>query len=197
MVKAAKERRCPWCTSDPLYIEYHDREWGIPVSNEQALFERLVLEGMQAGLSGLTVLKKRHHMRERFYDFDPQRLVEAGDLDLPGWLDDAGLIRHRGKLESMINNARRVIELDGQFAGLLWSFVDGAPRQNRFRSVREVPSKTLESKAMARRLKQEGFRFVGPTTCYALMQSAGLVNDHLVSCDAFESCRETGSRWTL
>lgn len=197
MVKSAAERRCPWCTADPLYMEYHDQEWGVPVADEQALFERLVLEGMQAGLSWLTVLKKREHMRSRFFGFDPARLARAKEADFDGWLGDAGLIRHRGKLEAMVNNARRVVDLDGAFSELLWSAVDGVPRQNRFRSLSKVPSETAESKALAKRLKAAGFGFVGPTTCYAFMQSAGLVNDHLISCAAHERCRSLGDGWTV
>ena len=201
MVKAVKPNsnpgRCPWCTSDPLYIEYHDEEWGIPEQNEQALFERLVLEGMQAGLSWLTILKKRAHMREQFFGFDPYRLAEADEPEITAWLSDAGIIRHRGKLEAMINNARVLAELDGAFSGLLWSFVDGRPQQNEQQSMASVPSETDVSKAMAKCLKKEGFRFVGPTICYAFMQSAGLVNDHLIGCDAFDRCGRIGASWTL
>jgi len=201
MVKAGKQNlaplRCPWCTSDPLYIEYHDQEWGVPENNEQALFERLVLEGMQAGLSWLTILKKRAHMRSRFLDFDPHRLAETGEREVVEWLGDAGIIRHRGKLEAMINNARCVVELDGGFTDLLWSFVDGRPQQNRHRASATVPSETEVSVAMAKCLKKTGFRFVGPTTCYAFMQSAGLVNDHLITCEAFDRCGKIAPSWTL
>jgi DNA-3-methyladenine glycosylase I len=195
MVKTTSKERCPWCTSDPLYIAYHDQEWGIPEQGEQALFERLVLEGMQAGLSWFTILKKRARMRERFFGFDPQRLAASGERELVSWLQDPGLIRHRGKLEAMVGNARRVVELQGGFAELLWSFVEGAPQQNGFRSMNEVPSETQASRSMARELKKQGFRFVGPTTCYAFMQSAGLVNDHLVTCDAHDACRDLGTAW--
>jgi DNA-3-methyladenine glycosylase I len=197
MVKSAIEQRCPWCTADPLYIEYHDHEWGIPVADERALFERLVLEGMQAGLSWLTVLRKRERMQACFFEFDPQRLAQAGERDLQRWLTDAGLIRHRGKLEAMVENARRVVAMDGGFAEVLWSAVGGRPRQNRYRSLAQVPSQTDESRALAKQLKQLGFRFVGPTTCYAFMQSAGLVNDHLISCTAHARCRVLGTDWTL
>lgn len=196
MVKAPLER-CPWCTSDPLYIDYHDTEWGVPEGDEQALFERLVLEGMQAGLSWLTVLKKRARMRERFFDFEPERLARATGVDVESWLEDAGLIRHRGKLEAMVNNARRVVELDGDFVELLWSFVEGVPRQNGFTSLRTVPAETVESKDMAKCLKKGGFSFVGPTTCYAFMQSAGMVNDHLTSCEGFQRCGTIGAAWKL
>lgn len=189
MVKA---RRCGWCGDDPLYVAYHDFEWGVPETNPGALFERLVLEGMQAGLSWYTILKKRETMKERFFAFDPRRLARAGEAEVRAWLDDPGIIRHRGKLEAMISNARACLELD-DFAGLVWSVVDGAPRINRWRQLRSVPSETLESRQLAGILKSSGFRFVGPTTCYAFMQSAGLVNDHLVTCPAHERCSQA---WT-
>ncbi len=196
MVKEAIQR-CSWCTTDALYIEYHDQEWGVPVSDELALFERLILEGMQAGLSWLTVLKKREHMRRCFFGFDPVALAGAGDADVDRWLEDAGLIRHRGKIAAMIGNARLVAELDGGFASLLWSFVDGKPQQNGFAESGQVPSETPTSVAMAKHLKKQGYRFVGPTTCYAFMQSAGLVNDHVTTCDCYLPCAELGSSWTL
>jgi DNA-3-methyladenine glycosylase I len=186
MVKA---RRCGWCGDDPLYVAYHDREWGVPERDPNALFERLVLEGMQAGLSWYTILKKRENMRERFFAFEPARLAAAGEPDVAGWLTDPGIIRHRGKLEAMISNARAYLQLE-DFSGLLWSVVDGVPRQNRWRHLRSVPSETRESRELARLLKSAGFRFVGPTTCYAFMQSAGLVNDHLVSCPAHRRCAD-------
>jgi DNA-3-methyladenine glycosylase I len=196
MVKDPLER-CPWCTSDPLYIDYHDTEWGVPEEDEQALFERLVLEGMQAGLSWFTVLKKRSRMREQFFEFEPERLAQATEVDVESWLQDAGLIRHRGKLEAMVNNARRVMELGGGFPEMLWSFVEGVPVQNAFASLQEVPAETAASRDMAKCLKKEGFSFVGPTTCYAFMQSAGLVNDHLTSCEGFQRCGTIGADWKL
>jgi len=189
--------RCPWCTSDPLYVDYHDGEWGVPEKDERALFERLVLEGMQAGLSWLTILKKSAQMQQAFYDFDPLRLASAGEPEIRAWLDDPGVIRHRGKLEAMIGNARAVIALNGEFTAMLWSVVEGVPRQNGFTVTRSVPSETAESRILAKTLKKAGFRFVGPTTCYAFMQSAGLVNDHLVSCPAFERCGKIAASWTF
>lgn len=189
MVKA---RRCGWCGDDPLYVAYHDCEWGVPERDPRALFERLVLEGMQAGLSWYTVLKKRQSMRQRFFAFDPARLASAGEEEVRVWLSDPGIIRHRGKLEAMVSNARAYLELD-DFADLLWSVVGGTPRQNRWRHQRSVPAETSESRELARVLKAAGFRFVGPTTCYALMQSAGLVNDHLISCPAHDRCADA---WT-
>ena len=184
-----KMTRCSWCGDDPLYVEYHDREWGVPERDGPALFERLVLEGMQAGLSWYTVLKKRAHMRTAFFEFDPAQLAAGGEARLAEWMADPGLIRHRGKLNAVIANARAYLEVD-DFAQLIWSFVAGEPRQNRWRRMRDIPAQTAESLAMAKALKRAGFRFVGPTTCYALMQSAGLVNDHLLSCPAHGECRD-------
>lgn len=180
--------RCGWCGADPLYISYHDDEWGLPATDPVALFERLVLEGMQAGLSWYTVLKKRARMREVFFAFDPDRLARQGPRCLQQWLGDPGIIRHKGKLEAMIANASAYRALDGDFAQFIWSFVDGEPRQNRWRRLEQVPAQTAESLAMAKALKKIGFRFVGATTCYAFMQSAGLVNDHLIDCPAHDRC---------
>ncbi len=188
--------RCPWCGDDPLYVEYHDNEWGIPEKNETVLFERIVLEGMQAGLSWITVLRKREQMRACFFGFDPVRLAADGSGCLPLWLEDSGLIRHRGKLEAMVSNAGIFLEFDN-FASYLWSFVDGAPKQNRWETPSAVPAQTEESVAMAKGLKKRGFRFVGPTTCYAFMQSAGLVNDHLVNCPSYAPCRKLGVDWIV
>jgi DNA-3-methyladenine glycosylase I len=194
---SAGGERCDWCKSDPDYIAYHDNEWGVPEKDERALFERLVLEGMQAGLSWLTILKKRAHMTERFHGFDPARLAEAGQREIEDWLKDPGVIRHRGKIESMVSNARLVAERPGEFAPMLWSFVDGRPQQNRFKTLSEIPAETDASRLMAKTLKKEGFRFVGPTTCYAFMQSAGMVNDHLTSCPAFKRCGTIAESWML
>ena len=191
MVKAELER-CSWCGKDPLYVTYHDEEWGVPEFTDDALFERLVLEGMQAGLSWLTILRKRAHMRERFYGFDPQLLARAGPKEIDAWLQDPGIIRHRGKLSAMVGNAQAMAELGVGLGDFLWSFVDGKPQQNRWRKLDDVPAETAVSKEMAKALKQAGFRFVGPTTCYAFMQSAGLVNDHVIDCHAHELCRMAG-----
>lgn len=184
----AKMQRCGWCGDDPLYVRYHDEEWGVPERNDQALFERLVLEGMQAGLSWLTVLKKREHMREAFLDFDFRALASAAPSLVERWLQNPGLIRNRSKLNAVLTNAKATVALPDGLADLAWSFVDGSPQQNRWRCLQEVPSETAASQAMSRALKQCGFRFVGPVICYALMQSAGLVNDHLVTCPAHSRC---------
>jgi DNA-3-methyladenine glycosylase I len=188
MVKA---QRCSWCGDDPLYVEYHDHEWGVPEHDGGALFERLVLEGMQAGLSWYTILKKREHMREVFFGFQPAKLARYGPRRMDKWLQDPGIIRHRGKLEAMVENARCYLQ-HGDFAGFIWSFVDGRPVHNRWRRLDQIPASTPASVAMAKSLKAQGFRFVGPTTCYAFMQSTGLVNDHLTNCPAHQRCKELG-----
>ena len=173
---------------DPLYIRYHDEEWGVPVHEPGALLERLLLEGMQAGLSWLTVLKKRVRMREVLFGFDSARLAAATPADIETWLADPGIIRHRGKLQALVANARAMLDMPEPFAEFLWSFVGGAPVQNRWRTLGDVPAATVESNAMAAALKARGFRFVGPVICYAFMQSAGLVNDHLIGCPAHAKC---------
>ena len=185
---AGTDTRCGWCKADPLYIRYHDSEWGVPLYDPTSLFERLMLEGMQAGLSWLTVLKKRARMQEAFRGFDPVLLAATPPRDIEAWLQDPSIIRHRGKLEALVANARAMLEMPEPLAEFLWDFVDGVPVQNRWRSENQVPAATAASGAMAKALKARGFRFVGPTICYALMQSAGLVNDHLVSCPAHARC---------
>jgi DNA-3-methyladenine glycosylase I len=175
-------KRCAWVpVADPLYVAYHDEEWGVPSHDERHLFELLVLEGAQAGLSWSTILRKREGYRRAFADFDVERVAAFGPTDVERLLADASIVRNRSKIESAIGNARAVVETGG-LDELLWSFVGGAPRVNRFRSLSELPAETEESRAMSRELKRRGLRFVGPTICYALMQSAGLVNDHTVDC---------------
>lgn len=181
--------RCPWCGTDPLYVAYHDEEWGRPNHDDRHLFEMLCLEGQQAGLSWITVLKKRERYRERFYGFEIERVAAMRPAAIDSRMNDAGLIRHRGKLEAIVDNARaskRVITEHGSLGSYLWSFVDatgqGSPVVNRFTSLKQVPAKTSEAEAMSKSLKKNGFRFVGPTTCYALMQACGMVDDHLETC---------------
>lgn len=178
-------KRCPWAGGDPLLAEYHDREWGVPVHDDRRLFEFLTLEGAQAGLSWITVLRKRERYREVFHGFDPERVVRMTPRALEKALDDPGIIRHRGKVESVVSNARQVIEVQrehGSLDAFVWSFVGGATRVNRPQSPADVPSSSPESDAMAAALKKRGFRFVGTTICYAFMQATGMVDDHLVSC---------------
>jgi DNA-3-methyladenine glycosylase I len=174
--------RCAWVPeADPLYAAYHDEEWGVPSHDEGHLFEMLVLEGAQAGLSWSTILRKREGYRRAFAGFDVERVARFGPRDVDRLLSDPGIVRNRLKVESAIANARATIEAGG-LDELLWSFVGGVPLVNRWRTLAEVPAETAESLAMSKELKRRGFRFVGPTVCYALMQACGLVNDHTVDC---------------
>jgi DNA-3-methyladenine glycosylase I len=181
MLPDMEPTRCPWGTSDPLYLEYHDREWGVPIHDPRALFELLCLEGAQAGLSWITILRKRDGYRGAFDGFDPERMATYTDADRVRLMANAGIVRNRAKIEAFIGNARAYLEID-DFGELAWSFVGGRPVQNRWREFGTVPAETDASRAMSRELRLRGFRFVGPTICYAFMQSAGMVNDHLVSC---------------
>jgi len=179
----ARLKRCAWVPeTDPLYVGYHDDEWGVPSHDEQHLFEMLVLEGAQAGLSWSTILKKREGYRQAFAKWDVGKIAQFGPNDVQRLMNDAGIVRNRLKIESAIANARAVLDLDGSLDELLWSFVGGEPKQNRFKTVAEIPAETAESKAMSKELKKRGFRFVGPTVCYAFMQACGLVNDHTTDC---------------
>lgn len=174
--------RCGWVPEgDLLYLAYHDEEWGVPSHDERHLFELLVLEGAQAGLSWSTILHKREGYRRAFAGFDVERVARFGDRDVERLLGDAGIVRNRLKIEAAVANARAAIEAGG-LDQLLWSFVGGAPLVGRRRTLAEIPPETAESRAMSKELKRRGFRFVGPTVCYALMQACGLVNDHVVGC---------------
>jgi DNA-3-methyladenine glycosylase I len=181
--------RCEWVPAgDPLYVVYHDEEWGVPSRDERHLYEMLVLEGAQAGLSWSTILRKREGYRRAFAGFDPERVARFGSSDVERLLADPGIVRNRLKVESAIANARAALEIREELGGpadYLWSFVDGAPVQNAWATIAEIPAETPQSKAMSRDLKRRGFRFVGPTVCYAFMQATGLVNDHTVNCDRY------------
>jgi DNA-3-methyladenine glycosylase I len=175
-------KRCAWVPeADPDYVAYHDDEWGVPSRDERHLFEMLTLEGAQAGLSWATILRKRDGYRKAFADFDAAKVARFSTKDVERLLADPGIVRNRLKVESTVNNAQRIAELDN-LGDYLWSFVDGEPKVNRFRKLAELPAETAESKAMSKDLKKRGFRFVGPTVCYAFMQACGLVNDHTVDC---------------
>ena len=181
--------RCPWCGDDPLYVHYHDTEWGVPVHDDRLLFEFLVLEGAQAGLSWLTILRKREGYRKAFAKFDPSVVARWGEPEIGQLIQDPGIVRNRAKVTAAIGNARsflNVQEQHGSFAAYIWSFVDGAPIQNRFTTLDEVPAATPLSERISRDLKQRGFRFVGPTIVYAHMQATGMVNDHLVDCYRYD-----------
>jgi DNA-3-methyladenine glycosylase I len=175
--------RCPWATVEPA-IAYHDEEWGVPLHNERTLFEFLILEGAQAGLSWITILKKRENYRKAFARFSPVKIARYGTRDVKRLLGDAGIVRNRLKIAATIQNAKALLALreETTFDSYLWSFVGGKPIQNRWRRMADVPARTAESDAMSRDLLRRGFKFAGSTICYALMQATGMVNDHLVTC---------------
>ena len=177
--------RCAWTETDELYLAYHDREWGVPVHDDRILFEFLILEGAQAGLSWRTVLKKRAHYRSVFDQFDPGSVSRYGMKKIETLMQDPGIIRNRLKIESAIGNAKALLEIVREFGGFdayIWQFVGGRPLVNNWRNLSEVPARTVESDRMSRELKQRGFSFVGSTICYAFMQAVGMVNDHTVDC---------------
>jgi DNA-3-methyladenine glycosylase I len=177
--------RCSWCTSDPIYVAYHDEEWGVPLHDDHRLFEMLILEGAQAGLSWLTILKKREGYRKAFSGFDPVRVARYNARKVDTLLANPGIVRNRLKVKATIVNARAYLDLVEREESLdrfLWRFVDGKPRQNAWRGLFEVPARTPESDAMSKALRKRGFKFVGSTICYALMQAVGMVNDHATGC---------------
>lgn len=178
-MKVTELVRCAWATT-PDYVDYHDNEWGVPLRGEQALFERMCLESFQSGLSWLVILRKRENFRAAFAGFDPEQVAAFGDEDVQRLLADSGIVRNRAKIEAAIANARAVLELDEPLDDLLWSFAP-PPRPNP-RAMQDVPATSPESHAMARELKRRGFKFLGPTTCYALMQATGMVDDHVADC---------------
>jgi DNA-3-methyladenine glycosylase I len=182
--------RCPWASGDPDYARYHDEEWGVPNTDDRALFEKLVLEGFQSGLSWLTILRKRDNFRKAFHGFDPRRIARYGERDIARLMNDAGIVRNRMKIEAAIDNAKSYLKLTRRvpLAQFIWETAGGRPLINAHRSLKTVPAETDTSKAISKALKAEGFRFVGPTTVYAFMQSTGMVNDHLVDCHRYEPC---------
>lgn len=184
-MKEAAKNRCGWSISDPIYIDYHDTEWGVPVHDDRLLFEFLVLEGAQAGLSWITILRRRDNYRKAYEGFDPATVAAFGKKKLREMLRDAGIIRNRLKIESSIQNAKAYLEVQkefGSFDQYIWQFVKGKPIVNRWKKMSEIPAKTPESEAMSKDLIKRGFRFVGPTICYAHMQATGMVNDHVLEC---------------
>jgi len=186
--------RCPWCGSDPLYMAYHDHEWGVPLHDERRLFEMLILEGAQAGLSWLTILRKREGYRKAFAGFDPAIVAAFDDADTARLLADPRIVRNRLKIASAISNATATLEVQSRYGTLdafLWGFVDRVPIRNNWKSMAEVPCSTPLSDTVSKELKRHGFRFVGSTICYSLMQSIGMVNDHLTGC--FRYNHQTGS----
>jgi DNA-3-methyladenine glycosylase I len=183
--EGAGKPRCAWAGSDPLYLAYHDREWGVPSRTDRHLFEMLVLEGAQAGLSWITILRKRERYREVFDGFAPEKVARYGRRKIESLLKDPGIVRNRAKVEGAVRSAAAFLEIAGESGGFhrfLWGFVGGMPIQNRRTTLKRVPAETRESRALSKELKRRGFAFVGPTVCYAFMQAVGMVNDHVVSC---------------
>ncbi len=194
---AKSRERCPWCEGDPLYEAYHDGEWGVPARDDATVFEFLVLEGMQAGLSWLTILRKRDNFRRAFANFDAQKIAGFGDGDVARLLADPGIVRNRLKVAAAITNARLFLETaakHGGFARYLWGFIDGEPIVNHFRTLAEIPARTPVSDAISKELKRIGFKFVGSTIIYAHMQATGMVNDHLESCFRHRECAALGGK---
>ncbi len=189
-----QKKRCKWPGEDPLYVAYHDEEWGVPEHDDQLLFEKLVLDGFQAGLSWITILRKRDNFRRAFSEFDPEKIASYRKRKIESLLKDAGIVRNRQKVEATVSNARAYLELReelGSFDDFLWQFTGGKTKVNKWRRMSQLPAKTRESEAMSKALLARGFRFVGPTICYAFMQAVGMVNDHTADCFRY---RQLGGR---
>jgi DNA-3-methyladenine glycosylase I len=186
--------RCPWSTKDPLYLNYHDQEWGVPNRDGRRLFEKIILEGAQSGLSWITILKKRENYRRLFDGFDPVKVAAYDEKEVSRLMGDAGIIRNRAKINSAINNAKAFVEHFGDdedaFSDFLWGFVDGNPIVNQRKSMEDLPPVSEISTVMSKELKKMGFSFIGPTTCYAMMQASGMVDDHIVTCFCHTSNRK-------
>ena len=187
--------RCPWPKGDPIYVAYHDEEWGVPEFDDQALYEKLILDGFQAGLSWITILRKRENFRRAFDGFQPELIARYGPKKVAALMADTGIVRNRAKIEGAIVSARAyldIMERGPGFSARLWDFLDGRPKTNRFRSVAQIPAQTELSQQISKELTRLGFKFVGPTIVYAFMQAVGMVNDHLVKCYRHAACRELG-----
>ncbi|ABQ34544.1 MULTISPECIES: DNA-3-methyladenine glycosylase I [Bradyrhizobium] len=183
--------RCPWPGSDPLYVAYHDTEWGVPEYDDRALYEKLILDGFQAGLSWITILRKRDNFRRAFDDFQPDKIARYSDKKIHALMNDAGIVRNRAKIEGAILSARSWLKIQEEsdgFSKFLWDFMDGTPKVNAFKTTASVPASTPLSVKMSKELASRGFKFVGPTIVYAFMQATGMVNDHLVTCFCHETC---------
>jgi DNA-3-methyladenine glycosylase I len=186
-------QRCGWSTSDPLYITYHDQEWGVPVHDDRLLFEFLILEGAQAGLSWITILRKRENYRQAFDQFDPQKVARFDDKKILELLNNPGIIRNRAKINAAIGNARAFLAIQeefGSFDTYVWRFVGGKPLQNTWTEMAQIPAKSAEAEALSKDLVRRGFKFVGPTICYAHMQATGMVNDHTVDCFRYQEVQQ-------
>jgi DNA-3-methyladenine glycosylase I len=187
--------RCGWCGVDPLYVHYHDTEWGVPERDDRALFEKLILDGFQAGLSWITILRKRDNFRRAFDGFQPEKILRYTPKKLDALMQDEGIVRNRAKIEGTVQNARgwlEIMEKDGGFSNYLWNYVDGRPVQNRWTSLKQVPAETPVSQVISKDLRKRGFTFVGPTIVYAFMQAVGMVNDHLVDCHRHKAVKKAG-----
>jgi DNA-3-methyladenine glycosylase I len=194
-MSGATLKRCPWPGSDPLYLAYHDDEWGVPERDDRALYEKLVLDGFQAGLSWITILRKREAFRRAFAGFAPEKVARFPSKKVAALMQDEGIVRNRMKIEGAIASARawlQMMEQGAGFAAYLWSFVDGKPIVNRYRAMAEIPAETELSRAISKDLKSRGFKFCGPTIVYAFMQATGMVNDHLMSCHCHTACAKLG-----
>ena len=189
--------RCPWVGKQQIYIDYHDEEWGVPIGDDQTLFKKLVLEGFQSGLSWITILNKRERFEKVFDDFDVEKIVNYDDAKVEKLMSDAGIVRNRAKIVATISNARACLDMaETQSLGaFFWDFVDGETIDGKFSSLKDIPGKTALSEKISKALKQKGFRFCGPVGVYALMQSAGLVNDHLIDCHRYEPCRKLAKQF--
>jgi DNA-3-methyladenine glycosylase I len=184
-------RRCPWPRQDPLYVAYHDTEWGVPEFDDRALFEKLLLDGFQAGLSWITILRKRDNFRRAFDGFEPGKIARYSPKKIERLMQDAGIVRNRLKIEGAVGSARaylEVMETEHGFSRLLWGFLDGRPKMNAFRSTKQIPAETPLSRQISKELARRGFKFCGPTIVYAFMQAVGMVNDHLVTCHRHAAC---------
>ena len=191
------KNRCDWCGTDSLYVKYHDDDWGKPLHDDHGLFEMLILEGAQAGLSWLTILKKRDNYRKAFHGFDPKKVASYSATDVRRLLADPGIVRNRLKIESAIKNARGVLAIReefGSFDTFIWRYVDYQPKQNAWQSLAEIPASTALSDTISKDLKKRGFGFVGSTICYAFMQAVGMVNDHVVACFRYDEVKKLGRR---
>jgi DNA-3-methyladenine glycosylase I len=188
--------RCHWPGTDPLYVAYHDTEWGVPEFDDRALFEKLILDGFQAGLSWITILRKRDNFRRAFAGFEPETIAAFGPDRIEVLMGDAGIVRNRMKIEGTVKSARAWLEIQSRegFSRFLWDHLDGRPRQNAPRSIKDVPAETEDARRMSKALKAQGFTFVGPTIVYAFMQAVGMVNDHLVDCFRHDEVRVLGER---
>ncbi len=195
MTGAAALKRCPWPGTDPLYVAYHDEEWGVPERDDRALYEKLVLDGFQAGLSWITILRKRDAFRRAFDDFAPEKIARYTPKNVERLMQDAGIVRNRMKIEGAIASARvwlDMMETGPGFSAFLWDFVNGEPILNRYSALDQVPAETALSRAISKELKSRGFRFCGPTIVYAFMQATGMVNDHLTTCHRYKACADLG-----